>query len=63
MGLIRAIEFRAILCRIEVGADAEVTLLDGLRLHREVLRSPSAPLGVPLGEKQERKFEPGRVKR
>ena len=50
MGLIRAIELRSILDRVEVGPDAEVAILDGFGLHRQDLGLSAASLSMPFGQ-------------
>ena len=74
MNAIGAIELGAILRGAKVGSDAEVALGDGLDLHRQRLRQPAFPLGLPFrrdlcaddegrNAEQQRALEPGRFER
>ena len=49
MDAVRAIELGAILRRIEIGPDAEITLGNRVNLHRQRLRLFALPLGLPFG--------------
>lgn len=48
VGSVGPIELRAILGRVEVRTDAEITLRNGLDLHRERLRLFALPFGRPF---------------
>ena len=50
MDLIRAIELRSILGRVEVGSDTEVAILHGVGLHGQGLGLSAASVGMPFGE-------------